>query len=331
MSQSMDIQEGMQVYGGDQLLGRVERMHGEGFHVNGLHYTRDMVTRVEHNRIYLGDSGLGAAASMTGASSGMATAEPSGMSTTGATAGVRDTGTVETVGAAREDDLAGEALRVPIVEERLAVGTREVDRGEVAIRKTIIEEQQTVPVTLTHEEVRVEERDVADRPATGDKLFQEETIHVALRGEEAVVAKEAFVTGEVVIEKDAVSQERQITDTVRKQRVDVDQTSQVATGTAAVSAMNPATDTSAGMATATPAMGRATGYGSQLRESMLVLGADEGRIGVVKEVRANDFLVNRRLARDIYVPFTAIQSVTNERVMVAVNAGDVNDQGWPNP
>jgi len=224
MSRSMDIQEGMQVYGGDQLLGRVESLHGDGFHVNGLHYTRDMVTRIEHNRIYLGDSGVGTTPAPTDGSLGMASGsvETTGMGTADVTTGVRDTSVVGGAGMAREDDLADGALRVPVAEERLTVGKRAVDRGEVAIRKTLTEEEQTVPVTLTHEEIRVEERAITDRPAIGTDLFQEETIRVALRGEEAVVAKETVITGEVVIEKDAVSEERQITDTVRKQRVDVD-------------------------------------------------------------------------------------------------------------
>jgi len=199
MAKNSDIREGMQVYGAsDQLLGTVERIHGDGFEVAGQHYSRELVARVAQTRVY-----------------------------------VRGTGTVErqdtaATGARSVSGQATDTLRVPVAEERLTVGKREVDRGEATIRKTVIEEQQTVPVTLTYEEVHIEERTVAERPATGDKLFQEETIRVALRGEEAVVTKEAFVTGEVVIEKDAVSEQRQVTDTVRKQRVDVDKAYQEA-------------------------------------------------------------------------------------------------------
>ena len=318
MSTPMDIQEGMQVYGGDQLLGRVERLHGGGFHVNGLHYTRDMVTRIEHNRIYLGDSGLPGGATTTD--------ESMDMGTVGTTARAREIDTTATAGVARADDLTGGELRVPLAEERLMVGKRDVELGEVNIRKTVVEEERTVPVTLTHEELRVEERAVTDRPATGEMLFKEETINVALHGQEAVIAKEAVITGEVVIEKDAVSQERQIIDTVRKQRVDVDKTTRTVDGAASVPTVGSAIDTSA-----TSASTGRTAYGSQLRESMEVRGADQERIGVIKDVRANDFLVNRRLARDVYVPFSAIQSVTGAGVVVTVDAGDVNDQGWPNP
>jgi len=114
-------------------------------------------------------------------------------------------------------------IRVAVAEERLSVGTREVELGAVEIRKTVTEEQVSVPVTLRHEEVHVEERAVTERSATGEDLFTEGTIRVALRGEEAVVAKETVVTGEVVIDTERVAEERRISDTVRKQHVEVDQ------------------------------------------------------------------------------------------------------------
>ena len=55
----MNIQEGMTVYGeSGQQLGRVEQLHGDGFHVQGQHYGRDSVIRVDHNRIYVRGTGM---------------------------------------------------------------------------------------------------------------------------------------------------------------------------------------------------------------------------------------------------------------------------------
>jgi uncharacterized protein (TIGR02271 family) len=188
MDRSTQIQEGMPVYAeGGQQLGTIERLHGDGFHVAGQHYGRDSVLRVEHNRVY-----------------------------------VRGTGVAE--GSDTRTDQAEGAMRVPVAEERLNVGKRDAALGEVQVRKTVTEEQQTVPVTLRREEVTVQERDVADRPLrAGEEAFTEGTIRVPVRGEEAVVAKEAVVTGEVVIDKTRTAEERQVSDTVRKQRVDVDE------------------------------------------------------------------------------------------------------------
>jgi uncharacterized protein (TIGR02271 family) len=115
-------------------------------------------------------------------------------------------------------------IRVPVVEEQLQVGKREVDLGEVEIRRRVVEEQQSVPVTLRREEVEVHEVDTPDRPLRpGEDAFQEGTIRVAVRGEEAVVAKEAVVTGEVVVEKEVETEQRQVSDTVRRTEVDFDE------------------------------------------------------------------------------------------------------------
>ena len=123
-------------------------------------------------------------------------------------------------------------IRVPVAEERLSVGTREVELGAIDIRKTVTEEEQTASVTLLRDAVRVAERAIADRPLRpGDDAFAEGTIRVRLCGEEAVVTKEAVVTGEVVIEKATVAEERRITDTVRRQHVEVDETTVVGTAT----------------------------------------------------------------------------------------------------
>src|ERR687886_2768779 len=95
-------------------------------------------------------------------------------------------------------------IRVPEIEERLEVEKRPVETGEVQVRKTVEEEQQTVPVELRREEATVERRDVGERPLApgeAERAFQDETIRVPLRGEEAVARKEAVVTGEVVVDK----------------------------------------------------------------------------------------------------------------------------------
>src|SRR4051794_36237555 len=50
-------------------------------------------------------------------------------------------------------------LVVPMVEERLTVGTREVDLGEIEIRKRVVEETVMQPVTVRREVVEVVRRD----------------------------------------------------------------------------------------------------------------------------------------------------------------------------
>ncbi len=133
-----------------------------------------------------------------------------------------EVGTSQTSSQRRAQD-TGE-VAIPVAEERLNVQTRETELGEVQVHKSVTQEQVSVPVELEREEVNVQQRDVADRPAqAGDQLFQEGTITVPVRGEEAVVQKEAVVTGEVVIGKDRTVERQQVSDTVRRERVEVDE------------------------------------------------------------------------------------------------------------
>jgi len=117
-------------------------------------------------------------------------------------------------------------IRVPVVEERLNVEKRQGEMGSVDIRKEVETEQVSIPVELRHEEVSIDEVDVRDRPVAAgdlDNAFQEGTIRVPVRGEEAVVKKEAFVTGEVVVDREMKTERQTISDTVRKEHVEVDE------------------------------------------------------------------------------------------------------------
>jgi uncharacterized protein (TIGR02271 family) len=116
-------------------------------------------------------------------------------------------------------------IRVPVVEERLDVEKRQGEMGAVGIHKTVDTEQVKVPVELRHEEVNVDRVDVPDRPVAAGDLegaFQEETIRVPVRGEEAFATKEAVVTGEVVVNREVQTERQTIGDTVRRERVDID-------------------------------------------------------------------------------------------------------------
>ncbi|HET7035257.1 MAG TPA: BON domain-containing protein [Thermomicrobiaceae bacterium] len=71
--------------------------------------------------------------------------------------------------------------------------------------------------------------------------------------------------------------------------------------------------------------------GWRLRPGMYVMGADGHQIGTIKGVRGNDFLVDRNLERDVYVPFQAVQSIQGDRVTLGVTDAGVNARNWPRP
>jgi hypothetical protein len=68
---------------------------------------------------------------------------------------------------------------------------------------------------------------------------------------------------------------------------------------------------------------------SRVRESMEVVGSDGENIGQVKNLRDNDFLVDRNMARDIFVPFSAVRTIDGDRIMLNIRAGEVDSQNWP--
>ena len=117
--------------------------------------------------------------------------------------------------------------RIPVVEERLLVGKRELNRGSVRVRSYIVEEPVHQEVTLHEERVAVERRPV-DAPVrsvvggSDEDLFQERSIEVSESAEQAVVGKEARVTEEVVVSKTAGERVESVDDTVRHTRVDVE-------------------------------------------------------------------------------------------------------------
>jgi uncharacterized protein (TIGR02271 family) len=123
-------------------------------------------------------------------------------------------------GAAR----SGDETVIPIVEEQLSVGKREVERGGVRVRSYVVETPVEESVRLRDETINVERRAV-NRPAdvTAD-AFRDRTIELTETDEEAVVAKTARVVEEVVVSKDVTERTEQISDTVRRTEVDVENT-----------------------------------------------------------------------------------------------------------
>ncbi len=119
-------------------------------------------------------------------------------------------------------NMTGETA-IPIVEEELVVGKREVDRGGVRIYSHVVERPVEADVTLRDERVNVERRAV-NRPATAaDFTTGESSFELRATGEEAVVGKNSRVVEEVLVGKQSNERTEAIHDTVRKTEVEVEQ------------------------------------------------------------------------------------------------------------
>jgi uncharacterized protein (TIGR02271 family) len=143
-------------------------------------------------------------------------------------------------------DFGDEDYVLPVVEEQLTVGKREVERGRMRVYSRVIETPVEEQVTLREERVNVERRPV-NREVTDADLaaMQDQTIEMTARAEEAVVAKRARVVEEVVIDKDVTERTETIRDTVRRTDVDIEQTG--TTGVSGTSMGSTTTGSSMGM------------------------------------------------------------------------------------
>jgi len=112
---------------------------------------------------------------------------------------------------------------IPIIEENLAVGKREVETGGARLRSFIVERPVEETLRLRQERVFVN-RTPADRPATEADFtsFREGEIEVTEHGEVPVVSKEARVVEEVSLGKEVEEREETIRDTVRSTEVEVE-------------------------------------------------------------------------------------------------------------
>jgi len=118
----------------------------------------------------------------------------------------------------------GGQLVIPLVEERLTVDTREVDLGEVIIRKRVVEEERMVPVTFRREEVEIVRREPG-QPMPPEALVADgaEVTRIPINAWEPVVGKQAFVSREIVVDKRSVGEIQRVSGTVRRQQVSLEE------------------------------------------------------------------------------------------------------------
>jgi len=110
-------------------------------------------------------------------------------------------------------------------EEKLRVGKTERETGRARLRKYVVSEdvEQTVPVR--REEVRVEREPITDAnvdAATSGPDISEEEHEVVLHEEEPVVEKRAVPKERVRLDKDVEFDEETVSDEVRREQIDVD-------------------------------------------------------------------------------------------------------------
>jgi uncharacterized protein (TIGR02271 family) len=122
-----------------------------------------------------------------------------------------------------------EDVEVTLSEEQLAVETRAHATERVRVRKHVVTEEVTVTVTLRREELVIEREPVpatSHQAATTDFPLGDDgrEVEFVLHAEEPVVTKRVVPVERVRINRNTITEERRIADTVRRERVDVDET-----------------------------------------------------------------------------------------------------------
>jgi uncharacterized protein (TIGR02271 family) len=167
------------------------------------------------------------------------TADMTDAATTGraGTAGMPDTGQGGTAGRwdaadADEGRAVGRDTSGPTTdeamtrsEERLNIDTRAEEVGRARLRKYVVTENVTETVPVSREEARVERESITDANV-GDALegpaISEAEHEVTLHAERPVVDKEAVPVERVRLDTESVTDQEQVSETVRKEQVDAD-------------------------------------------------------------------------------------------------------------
>jgi uncharacterized protein (TIGR02271 family) len=122
----------------------------------------------------------------------------------------------DTSGAATDDAMTRS-------EERLRVGTEQAEVGRVRLRKYVVTENVTQTVPVSHEEVRLEREPITDASrgqAIAGADITEEEHEVTLHAERPVVAKETVPVERVRLGKETVTQDQEVSETLRKEQID---------------------------------------------------------------------------------------------------------------
>lgn len=121
---------------------------------------------------------------------------------------------------------------IPLHEERVDVGKKSVETGQVRLRKIVKTETVNVPVELTRERIEIERLPADQLRGTFSgrewrDAFTEDEIVMTERREEPVVEKTREVVGGVRAHKEVETERRNVNANVRREDVEVDRDADV--------------------------------------------------------------------------------------------------------
>jgi len=118
---------------------------------------------------------------------------------------------------------------VPLHQETVTVGKREVDAGSVRLKKIVKTETINQPVELRREEIIIDRSNGTGEGAANKalaKAFTEEETVIPLRREEAVIQKQTVPAGEITVRRQQKTEQQNVQAQVRREDIDVGQLNQ---------------------------------------------------------------------------------------------------------
>ncbi|QRR03263.1 YsnF/AvaK domain-containing protein [Dyadobacter sandarakinus] len=118
---------------------------------------------------------------------------------------------------------ASESLKLPVIEEKLVVGSQLVETGKVTITKEVVEEEVSVNGLISSEEVLVERREINQYVEYAPEPIRQEgnvTI-ISVVKEVLVVEKKLMLVEELHITKRETQEEKTFSQTLKKEIINV--------------------------------------------------------------------------------------------------------------
>ncbi len=185
------LRDGMRVVGpDDRAYGTVDRYDEAAVYVQGRRVPFVAIERLDQDRLYLNTPELWSLSESDTASRGL-------------------------------DD----EIRVPLLEEKVEFGTREVDLGEIRVHKTVEETEEVRRGPLNREVVQIERVKVNRPIADPEERRQEgDWLVIPIMEEIFIVQKQLMVTEEIRIRKHLVTDEHEVREVVRRERATIEDT-----------------------------------------------------------------------------------------------------------
>ncbi|MCF0054114.1 YsnF/AvaK domain-containing protein [Dyadobacter sp. LJ53] len=113
--------------------------------------------------------------------------------------------------------------KIPVIREHLTVSTERIETGQVLISKEIMEEETSVNVAVSREEVLIERKEINEYVQTPPPAVRQEgdvTI-ISVVKEVLVTEKRLMLVEEVHITKRLYQDEKAVTETLRTEKVNI--------------------------------------------------------------------------------------------------------------